>query len=123
LQKRQGKEDRKKATLGKRSVRKMAKLKEGKYTIHQSLPLQLIVSIENTIIGLDGANSLDTSSEGVTENENSYPAKSKLKRARGTRRVVAKSEPPSQSHKLVEGVIDSDVTAVSSGEGSGQAMV
>jgi hypothetical protein len=55
--------------------------------------------------------------EQVTEGDASGPDKSKPKRSRFSRRHMAKSEPASRVHESVDGTQDSDVTAVSSGEG------
>ena len=57
------------------------------------------------------------SNEQLTEGDASGTEKSKPKRSRFSRRHMARSEPASRVHESVDGAQDSDVTAVSSGEG------
>jgi hypothetical protein len=53
----------------------------------------------------------------MTEGEASAADKPKLKRARFSRRLLAKSEPGNRAIGTHDGQQDSDLTAVSSGEG------
>jgi hypothetical protein len=75
----------------------------------------------------DNFQSAGSSNEPMTEGDVSGADRPKPKRGRVSRRNMAKTEPASRVQELHDGAQDSDVTAVSSGEGQpmqqGPAMV
>jgi len=65
----------------------------------------------------DESTSAGQSTEPATEAEASGNSKPKPKRARHSRRHMAKSEPSSRNPDGNDGAQDSDITAIGSGEG------
>ncbi|TVY75636.1 Heavy metal tolerance protein [Lachnellula suecica] len=112
LQKKLEKEERKAASLSKKAGKKMIRFQSDGRSL-QSLGGRSLMAIDTRT----GDESTSAGVGPLTEAEGSGNSKPKFKRARFSRRNMTKSEPPNRIQSSQDGAQDSDMTAVSSGEG------
>lgn len=125
-QKKQEKDEKKSASLAKKAEKiekKVSKLGTGMYlSFHRNEPVLTTIDV---LASKCGDSSAGPSNDQLPEGDLSTNDKSKPKRSR-YKRQLSRSDPSSRGIDQTDGQQDSDVTAVSSGEGQpfqGSAMV
>ena len=117
VQKKKEREERKTASLAKKAGKKVAKQLDGPdgqfLTLIDMVPADHLLAASTA----DESTRIAQYDGQMTEGEASTTEKPKLKRARFSRRYLAKSEPGNRAIGTNDGQQDSDLTAVSSGEG------
>lgn len=120
-QKKVGKEERKTASLTKKSGKKVAKEMEGMNLVQISR--MFLTSPESqAAAAVDEPADCASSTDPKPDTELTGMENHKIKRRNNSRRSTAKSEPNRTTNESLDGVVDYEITAVG-GEESGLAMV